>query len=217
MKKLFVIALLVGLVASAIGTPAIAAKKKKKPIKMTYYLHGNDVVGETYLNAEQTYMKMDSSKPTGSEPKSIFVTNYVVGPNTACSGNGLLPTWQGLVAGSMTGTLTVTLHTVSTPATKLKVEVFPDGTGGCDGGALGNSGYVPPAAVSSVDVAPGPAETKVVFKNVKFKTLGHMLLQLSIDPAPLPTGPQQVRVLYDTADFASSVAFSCTPKGKKCA
>lgn len=215
MRRFLSIALLAGLIASSLGAPATAARRK--PIKMTYYLHGNDVVGEAYLNTDGTYLAMNRKKPAGAEPKSIFVTNYVVGPNTACSGNGLLPTWKGPLVGRVAGTVTVTLNTISTPATRLKVEIFPDGNGGCDGGSLGNTGYVPPAAARSVAVAPGPGVTKVVFKNVRFKTLSHVILQLSIDPAPAPVGPQQVRVLYDSTDFASSIKLTCTPtRGKKC-
>jgi hypothetical protein len=215
MKRVIPLMLIVALVA-ALGAPATAKKKKPKPVKMSFYLHGTEMVGEAYLNTDQTYMPMDTKKPAGSEPKSIFVTNYVVGPNTACSGNGLLPTWKGPLIGKVAGKLTVTLQTIATPATKLKVEVFPDGNGGCES-TLGNTGYVPPAAAASVDVPPGPGETVVTFDNVKFRTLSHAILQLSIDPSPAPVGPQQVRVLYDSTDYVSKVAFTCTPvRGKKC-
>jgi hypothetical protein len=202
MKKLMALVAAGVLVASFAG-PATAGKAKK----VSLYLHGDNPAQETGMAdavANGLLMTMDATKPAAGAPDSMFVTNYVVGPNTACSGNGLLPVWRGAIKGTATGDVTVTLNTVATPATQMNVELFPDGTGGCDSD-LGSTGYVPPAAAQVVDVAPGPAVTKVTFKNVKFKMIGSLILQLSIANGP---HPGQVRVLYDSADFASSVQLS---------
>ena len=146
---------------------------------------------------------MDTTKPTDSVPKSMFVTNYVSGPNTQCSGNGLLPTWRGDFAGKVKG-LTLNLHTVATPAAQLKVDVFPDGTGGCNSTATGASDYIPPAASETVEVAPGHAETVVKFNHKPFKATNSLVLMLSI----VSPNPDQVRVLYDSPDMASSLQVS---------
>lgn len=216
MRKTIVVALALGLIASAFAyAPAQAGKKKA--VKTTLYLHGTQQVGEaelpdTWLNS--LWFPMDTTEPSGELPKSMFVTNYVAGPNTACSGNGLLPTWKGTFAGTVKGDMTVTLHTVATPATKLKVELFPDGSGGCDSD-LGSTGYAPPAASASVDVAPGPATTEVKFEDVNFRAGAWLVLMLSIDGAP---HPGQVRVLYDAPGYDSKIEMTCTPlAGKKCA
>jgi len=217
-RKSLVVALVLGLLASALAVaPAQAGKKKKKPVETTLYLHGTQQAGEaelpdTWINS--LWFPLDTTEPSGAAPKSMFVTNYVGGPNTACSGNGLLPTWKGNFAGTVKGDLTVTLHTIATPATSLNVELFPDGSGGCDSD-LGSTGYAPPAAAQTVDVAPGPAVTEVKFEDVKFKTGAWMVLMLSIGNGP---HPGQVRVLYDAPGYDSKIELLCIPTaGKKCA
>jgi hypothetical protein len=205
MRRTIMALLAIGLVAGSLAAPASAGKAKAK--KTTLYLHGTETLGEAALTTtwlDGMLMKMDGSKPGGDPPKSMFVTNYVGGPNTQCSGNGLLPVWKGDMAGTVKGTVTVTLHTIATPATQMNVELFPDGSGGCESD-LGSTGYTPPAEAQVVEVAPGHAETKVVFKNVNFKSEAWLILQLSIANNP---HPGQVRVLFDSADFASNVALS---------
>ena len=149
-----------------------------------------------------SFMPADSTKPSAAEPKSMFVTNYLVGPNTACSGNGLLPTWRANLKGTVRGDVKITLHTIGSPAAPMNVELFPDGAGGCESD-LGSTGYMPPAAAQTVQVPPGPGVTEVVFEDVNFKVLGSLVLQLSIPGGP--ANPYQVRVLYDSSSFASSI------------
>jgi hypothetical protein len=216
MKKSIVIMLVLGLIAGAMAfAPAQAGKKKA--VATTLYLHGRAPVGEADLPDTWTsslWFAMDPTEPADPTPKSMFVTNYVGGPNTACSGNGLLPTWKGALAGAVKGDLTVTLHTVATPATALNVELFPDGSGGCDSD-LGSTGYAPPAAAATVDVPPGPGVTEVKFENVNFKAAASLVMMLSIGNGP---HPGQVRVLFDGADYGSKIEFKCVPSsGKKCA
>jgi hypothetical protein len=216
MKRALVVAVVLGLLGGALAIPA-GAKKSAKPVKTALYLHGTQEAGEaefpdTWLGA--TWMGMDSTKPDASTPKSMFVTNYIGGPNTACSGNGLLPTWKGPLAGTVKGTLKLTLHTVGSPAAVLQADVFPDGTGGCESD-LGSTGFVPPAATAQVAVPPGPGVTEITFKGVNFKSVGSLVVMLSIPGAP--ANPYQVRVLYDGAGFESGLSFTCTPAaGKTC-
>lgn len=201
MRKLALSVMAVAVLVSAVAAPAGAAKKPT-----TLYLHGTEYAGEVGLTStwlEDNWMRMDTSKPTDSAPKSMFVTNYVGGPNTSCSGNGLLPTWRGDFKGKIKG-LTLNLHTIATPAAQLKVDVYPDGTGGCDSGTTGASDYVPPAATETVDVAPGHSETVVKFNHKPFKAYNSLVLMLSI----VGPSPAQVRVLYDSTDMASNLQVS---------
>lgn len=211
MKKSIVVALVLGLVAGALAAPATAKKKKPKPQQVTLYLHGNDDVGELeYVNAGD-FQKMDTEEPSGSQAKSRFATNYILGPNTECSGNALLPTWRGTLSGNVVGDLKVTLHTVSTPAAQLSVELYADGDGGCNSAALGVEEYTPAVAEQVVDVAPGPAVTEVVFEKVKFKTIATLVLMVHIQPVAQNRSPHQVRLLYDGAAQASMVELTCVP------
>ena len=197
-----------GILAMSLASPATAGGKT---FKHTFFLHGTSQAGEadlpsTWLDA--AWFTMDASEPEGDAPKSMFVTNYVAGPNTTCSGNGLLPTWKGTMSGTVKGNLTVSLNTIGGPAAKVQIDIFPDGTGGCDS-AVGSTGYVPPVASTIVEVPPGPGVTEFTFKKVNFKVFGSLVMMLSV-----PEAQGQVRVLYDSGDFASSVTLTCS--GKPC-
>lgn len=216
MKKALVVSLALSLIVGALALPA-EGKKKPAPVATALYLHGSQPAGEAELPdtaVSSAWMAMDSTKPTDAAPKSMFVTNYLGGPNTKCSGNGLLPTWRGPLAGTVTGNVTLTLHTVASPAAQLKAELFPDGTGGCES-AFGSTGYVPPAASAIVDVPPGPGTTEITFKHVKFKSVASLVLMLSIPTTTVgpatPGEPVQVRVLYDGSGFESGLKLSCVP------
>ena len=196
--------LAVACVAAAFVAPAEAGKTKT--FKHTVYLHGTQPIGES--EAPDTWvggiwMKMDGTKPAAGAPKSTFVTNYVGGPNTDCSGNGLLPVWAGDMAGTIKGTVTVELHTIASPAASLEARLYPDANGGCNEAAMA------PAASTIVDVAPGQSVTKIQFKKVNIKVLSRLVLQLNMAGAPTPA---QVRVLYDSDTAASSVKFTCIKK-----
>ena len=214
MKRTLVLVMAIGLVFGAVASAEAA---KAKPKNVTLYLHGVQPFGEADLPdtwVSSAWYTMDPTKPSDATPKSMFVTNYLVGPNTACSGNGLLPTWRGALSGSVKGDVTVTLHTIGSPAAQMQVDLFADGTGGCESD-LGSTGFVPPVASAQVAVPPGPGTTEVVFEDVNFKTQGSLVMMLSIPGAP--ANPYQVRVLYDGADFESAVELKCAPtSGKSC-
>ncbi len=208
MKKLLMFGVVAGLLASSLAAPATAAKKKTT----TFYLHGKGPVKpvqEAYINEnwlDDNFMTMDATEPAAGEPSSIFVTNYLRGPNTDCDGNGLLPVWKGAYTGNFKGDVKITLHTVATPVAPLVASLYADPTGTC--GSAGTpatpaSEAPQPVAQAQVDVAPGPSVTEITFKKVKLKAGGALALQLHI---PTLTTPGQVRVLFDSADFASSVA-----------
>ncbi|MBA2725108.1 MAG: hypothetical protein H0U53_03885, partial [Actinobacteria bacterium] len=196
------IALLAGFLLASLVGPATAAKKSA-----SYFLHGRGPVAEAYINEtgiDSNFMTMDTTEPTAAEPTSIFVTR---GFNTDCDGNGFLPVWKGDYAGKFKGTVTVTLHTIATPATPLVVSLYADATGTCSSGGTVSEPTEAPKPVATATVTPpsGPGVTEVVFKNVKFKALSNALLQLNV---PSLTTPGQIRVLFDSAQYPSAVTFS---------
>ena len=83
MKRFLVLFLALGLVVGSIATAD--AKKKAKPVATTLYLHGTSDAGEAEMAdnvAGGLFMMMDTTKPDAATPKSMFVTNYIGGPNT---------------------------------------------------------------------------------------------------------------------------------------
>lgn len=150
---------------------------------------------------------MDATKPTDATPKSITGLFWAGDPQlwNDCAGMYGLPAWQGALAGQIKGDMKLTLHTVAGPR-KLEIELWPDiGTMTCKSNDLAEGTYPEPAAMAVVDVPPGHSMLEVVFKNVNFKAAGSLMLQIT------PVGPAAARILYDSADFASSLEFSCLP------
>ena len=228
MRKFVIGALAVGLLAGALALPATAGKAKPQPV--TFYLHGPFASGEldyaettanTLQGVPDGFQSMDTTEPADPAPDSMGLTNYVRGPNRSCSGNALFPTWQGKLIGKVSGDMKVYLNAIAGPATKVVVEVFPDSLGGCDS-ATGSTGYVPPVASAEATLVPGTGETEVVLEGVKFKSLSHLVIMVTpvgMDAAGQPAldPASQGRLLYDSADFASRIEFSCTPtSGKSC-
>ena len=201
LRKIATIVAAASLVVS-VAAPSMAAKKTT-----TFYLHGRGPVAEAYINEtwiDSNYMAMDTTEPTSPAPTSMFVSNYFRGPNTDCDGNGLLPFWRGQYAGKFKGDIKVMLHTVATPAVTMTVSIYADPTGTCTSAPpIGDSEAPKPIATADVEVAPGHGETEVTFKNVNVKFAASLGLQLSI---PTQTTPGQVRILFDSTDFASTVA-----------
>ncbi|MFN2389827.1 MAG: hypothetical protein ABR575_09525 [Actinomycetota bacterium] len=211
MKKLLMLGVIAALVASSLAATAVAAKKTTIT-ETKLFLHGKGPVKpvqEAYINEnwlDDVWMTMDATEPTAAEPSSIFVTNYFRGPNTDCDGNGLLPVWKGDFARKFKGKVKVTLHTLATPVAPMVVSLYADPTGTCTSAgtpATPPSEAPKPVAQAQVEVAPGHALTEITFKKVKFKAIGSLALQLHI---PTQTTPGQVRVLFDSFDYASSIS-----------
>lgn len=223
MRKTMIALLAATIAFGALAGPVAAKKKKKKakPVAHTLYFHGTQPSGEAYyadsVASSLGFQKMDPNEPTDPAPKSMGITNYVVGPNTSCSGNSLFPTWEGSVIGAVSGDLTVYLNAIGHAATTVRVDVFADSTGGCDS-SLGSTGYVPPVATQDITLSPGPAENEIVFEDVKFNSLANIVVMITpVDGAAANDPTSQGRVLYDSADFASRIEFMCAPtSGKTC-
>lgn len=208
MRKALVLILAAGLVFGSLAGPGLAKKKKAKAQAITFYLHGDQPIDDVHIAdrwLNSVWHKMDENEPSG-QSKSQFVTNYIGGPNTACSGNGLLPVWRGTLSGKVNGDVKLTIGTIASPGSTLEAELFPDASGGC------NEAAQPPAAVAEVSPAAGQSTTEIVFENVSFEAIGSLTLQLNMNASP-----GQIRIFYDGADAPSSLEFKCTPtSGKSC-
>ncbi|HYO61951.1 MAG TPA: hypothetical protein VEU29_08650 [Actinomycetota bacterium] len=214
MRKSLVLTLTAGLVATSLAVPAVAAKKAK-PVKTTLYLHGSAPIGEAdnfAIVAPGTYMTMDATEPSGAEPKSKQLTNYVGGPNTQCTGNDLFPVWVGDLTGTVTGDMKVTFHTIASGGS-VDVQVWPDVASQlCNNDLTGAAAYPEPAGTVRVDLPQGPGNVEAVIEGVKFKAGSKLMLQLT----PVVESPFFGRVLYDSTAFVSSIEFGCIPaKGAK--
>lgn len=209
MKRFLIVFLTLGLVVGSVATAEAGKKKKAKPIAYTYYFHGTEVVGEvdTINNLSAfTYSQMDATEPADPAPKSMQLIDYVVGPNSNCAGNYLYPVWKGAAAGRIVGEMKVTFHTISAPRT-VDVRVWPDiSAQQCEGNDLAPGEYPAPAAEESVVLPAGPGVTEVVLK-VDFTAVGSFMVQIT----PPSGEPLPGRVLYDSADYASGVEFTCIP------
>jgi hypothetical protein len=227
MKRIIATAATLLVVVGMVSAPA-TAKKAKKPVTTTLYLHGNEVVGESesFSVVADAYLPMDVTEPTGAEPKSKFITNYLAGPNAMCAGNNLFPVWRGDIAGTIKGDMKFTFHTVGTPG-PVEIRVWPDvGSSMCnsENPASPSDAYPDPAGAVTVDLPAGPGTTEATIKGVNFKAAASMIVQISPTVAvdiPSPGGsilnPFISRILYDTPDFASSLEFKCIPaSGSSC-
>lgn len=228
MRKSLVVAMILGLL---VGSIAVAdAKKKAKPVATKLFLHGATVVGEndSFSLVNEAFLPMDTAEPTGSEPKSRLITNYLGGPNTQCSGNNLFPVWSGQLAGTIKGDVKLTFNAIGTPG-DVVVRIWPDigpGSNLCDTSnpVSPSSDYVDPAGETVVTLPPGTGTVEAVMKNVNLKAVGSVVIQLSPavavdvpDPGGSVLNPFISRVLYDTPDFASMLEFSCIPaSGTSC-
>lgn len=216
MKRSVILALTLGLFVGSVAT-ADAAKRKKKPVPVQFFFHGTEAVGEIDMVnnlSAFSYNKMDTTEPAADPaPKSMSWVDYVVGPNSNCAGNYLYPVWTGALTGRVVGDIKVVFHTVSAPRT-VDVRVWPDiMSQACEGNGLAEGTYPVPAAEKSVTLPAGPGMVEVVLEDVNFEAAGSIMIQIT-PPAgePLPG-----RVLYDSADYASSMQFSCIPtQGKSC-
>ena len=209
MKKTVITTILAALLVGAFAAaPAEAGKAKAK--KVTFYLHGTETIGEIDLanNFGTGYLSMDAAEPEGAAPKSISGLLWKEHWND-CAGMAGLPSWTGPVSGHIKGTMKLTLHTISRPAGGLEIEIWPDmTTQQCASNSVSEGSYPEPVAMETIQLAPGHAETVVTFKNVNFKAVSSLLVQIT--PTGVPAGVGSTRILYDSPDFASSFEFTCT-------
>ena len=181
-------------------------KKKVKPVATTLFMEGTSSFGEEDQLGNGTYLKLQTKE--GSGQKTMGVPNYTGGPNTNCAGNSLVPVFVGGLAGRVVGDMKVTFNTMSTPASKVEVRVWPDvAAQAC------NESYIEPAGAAIVDVPAGQGTVEAVIEGLDFESIGGLMIQVT---PVLAAPPSYGRVIYGTAD--SKVEFSCIPtSGKTCA
>lgn len=224
MRKIVSVLAATAVVMGAFAVPA-AAKKKAKPVATKLYLHGSTVVGEndSFSLVAEGYLPMSTEEPS-ADLKSRQITNGLATPNTQCAGNNLFPVWSGPVTGQVKGDVKLTFSAIGTPG-KAVVRIWPDiGSSMCDSATSGTSDYPDPAGEVVVDLPAGPGTVEAVMKNVNFKAIGSVIVQISpavLADIPEPGGavlePFISRVLYDSPDYASVLEFKCIPtKGKTC-
>ena len=211
MKRTLVLAMIACLVAGSVTT---AEARKAKPVKTTFYLHGTETVGEVDLasNFGVAYNKLDTTEPDGAAPKSITPPAWSGPPWNDCAGSYILPVWSGSLVGRVVGDMKVTLHVAAAPR-PITVQIWPDlMTQTCASNDVSQGQYPEPAAQATVTVPPGASAVEFVLEDLNFKALGALTMQIRPEGGPFPG-----RILYDAADFASSIEFSCIPaKGKSC-
>jgi hypothetical protein len=215
MKRVFISAATLLVAVGLITGPAGAAKKAKAQ-NVKLYFHGTEQVGEVDLVNNLTnasYLPMDATEPDAPAPRSINAVTWAGDPQmwNDCAGMFTLPVWKGFVAGTISGDMKLTLHTVSAPR-QVEVEVWPDVSAQtCASNDVAEGNYPKPVATTVADIPAGPGVTEIVMKGVKFKAAGSMIVQIT------PIGPGGPRILYDAADYASSLEFKCAPtQGKSC-
>lgn len=213
MKKLWASALVLGLIASALAAPALAGRKKAKPVATTLYFHGGQPVGEVEIPdiISGIYRTMDTTEPTDPAPKSVaLVAAGAAGngtPNTQCAGSPLFPVWVGQVDGKIVGDIKITLSAVGAPGpVDVRVWGVVPGPTACT--SQGVEGYVEPNAEVRVDLPAGAGEIEAVLKDVNFPSMERMMVQFT----PVLDGPTASRVLYDSSSFVSQMEFKCIPK-----
>jgi hypothetical protein len=206
MRKTIVL-LAAALVAATFAGPSASAKPK--PVKTTFYLHGNYplgyIDGADWLANSTPPMSMNPTKPTDAQPKLMGVSAAAF--NDQCTGlPSAFPTWVGNVSGTIVGDAHLHLHYYGGPST-LTIRIWADiPVFSC------NENYIAPAQEIAVDVPAGHQEVDAVFKNLKLKAQSQVMIEVLDQSAT-----EQAVIAYDSTDLASMFMFDCIPaKGKVC-
>lgn len=210
MKKIAVLTMVAALLIGSVVT----AQAGKKPTKVQLFLHGTEQLGEADMANNLSafgYNKMDGTAPDGAAPKSWGLSVWGGTPWNDCAGMALLPVWTTGLAGRVKGDIKVSLYSVNGPRA-VEVQIWADvASQQCASNDTSTGTYPPPTASATVDLAPGAGLTEAVIKGVDFKVQGILMLQIR------PVGPNPGRLLYDAADYASSMEITCIPtSGKSC-
>jgi hypothetical protein len=215
MRRALVLPFLLALVLATVPAGAEPEAPPEEPEapervidEVTLHLHGGEEVGEVEVEPGGAFRTMDRNAPDSDEPKSVFVTNYVVGPNTDCDGNGLLPTWQDFrLRGDVAGDVTVSIPAIGLPASQVVVSLYNTGGGTC---SFMETTAPRPVAQATVTAPVGPGDLEVVFEDADFQLRG-LILMLHVPNR----APGQTRVFYDSADMDATITFDClAPVGK---
>lgn len=215
MKRTLALLAAVSLSASLAGTSVAAVKKPAppKPVKLTYYFHGTNAVGNVDQNvANGTLMTMNASKPTGSSDKTFGIFGAGATPNPDCAGSPFYPNWVGAANGTATGTATVSFYAAGTPTSQAVVQIFAD----TEASAC-NDAYPAPLGETTVTLPASPGLVIVKIPITKSgKNPGKMSSSFTVQIQVPLVAPQGAMVRYDSSTSPSSVTITCLPKvGKK--
>jgi hypothetical protein len=204
MKRLARLCLAV-VVLLSLAVPVLAEEEETvEPIDYALYLTGEQQISELELPSRWpsgSYRQMSEDEPTSSDAKGLWVTNYAAGPNTNCSGNGLVPTWEVFFEGTITDDVTVVLHAMSAPGARLDVRLFADvGSGMC------NDNYKAPIAGKVVEIGSGSDEVEIVFEGVDAVVRDNLTLMVTAG-----SQTSQSRLEFDSTAAPSRVEVSCIP------
>jgi hypothetical protein len=221
MKKYLALLLVATLAFGIAGGSAAAKKKKKKkakPVETTLYMHGPSQFGEVDGvewfaggGAGMSPLTLDTNEPGAGQPKSM---NYFSPPfNDQCTGLPLaFPTFNGDVTGTIVGDATLKLNFLSAPATGVLARIWAD----VPPFSACNDAYIEPASEVAFDIPAGRNEVEVVFEDLNLKSQSFVLIEVLAMSGADWRG-QTGRLLYDSADAASSFTFNCLPaKGTSC-
>lgn len=181
-----------------------------EPDEVTLYFHG---AGDRFVDEDQWLAgppPMDRNAPTSDEFESKQLTNYLIGPNHACAGNGLWPVWVGYVGGgTIVGDATLTIDVAGATGGDVVVNIWTDVSGpAC------NEAYPEPDATATVALPVGAGTLEVAVPTDGLAPEFQLMVQLQPpDDAPGELGnpTSQARVFYDSADFPGSISFTCQP------
>lgn len=220
MKRAFVVALSLALMAGALTPAADAAKRKKKKPKSVataLFMHGQSQFGEVdgaQWAADgfgpESPMTLDANKPAAGQPKSMNYFNPLL--NDQCTGLPTgFPTFTGKLAGTIVGDAKMTLHFLSAPAT-IKARIWAD----IGAFTACNDNYVEPASEVDVNVAPGQSSVEVVFPGLNLPATSSIMIEILAYSGRDYKG-QVGRLLYDSASAPSGITFDCIPaSGNSC-
>lgn len=219
MKRSTALLVAVAALTAGVGNDAMAAARKApappKPVPTTLWLHGTSDYGNQDMAAGDP-MTLDRTKPTGTTTKEAAV----VGGNAAgqltvpkeCPGGPYIPAFDGPIAGTVTGPVTVKFYARGTGG-KVTVQLLADPTDCTEDPIIAAEvlASVPASPTASLVTATLPLSAKGL------KVQGTLSVQFLSDQTTTSPGAFGVSgISYDSTAAPSSVTFACLPKaGKK--
>ena len=205
MKRLIAATLALGLLGGALAVPAMAKKKKVKPVATTLYLEGTSDFGEQDQTGTGSFLELSPTEGTGE--KSMGLINAVATPNPKCGGNSTMPVFVGPMSGRVVGDLKISFSALATAAAKTEIRVWPDlAAQAC------NDAFIEPAGAVVVDLPAGEGTVEATIEGLDFTAQGVMMIQFT---NVLGAPPTYARIFYGTAD--TKIEFTCTPlSGTSC-
>lgn len=182
------------------------AEVPPQPTAVTYHFGGVGSVPADEANYNSTtsgFAPMTGKAPTSTTTRSKQITNYVGGPNTKCSGNNLLPTFQGyLEEATVSGEVKVSVPAVGN-GEQVKFAIF-DAATGC------NDSWTPPLAVGDAKLPMGSGTLTGATFVATPKKVSTLIVMFYADTLTAAQG----RISYGSTTASGTLTFTCTAKDK---